>query len=229
MNDMAQDLWPQGGSARRVDATRDRLLSAAGRLFNERGYAGTSMRAVTAEAGVSVSAANYHFGSKRALLHAVCEREIGELNEERLAALDALDDRFAPAAPPLEEVLRAFFRPALRPAESGSRGAPREVAARLCAAPPEVSRELRERLFGPLARRMQGALAAALPAADPGRLTLALEFAVGAMLHTVVGRVEAAHSPGAQALAEEDVLDQLTTYCAAGIRAQVADRPGTGA
>ena len=48
--------------------TRERLLDAAERIFAERGFEGASIRAVTQAAGASVSAANYHFGSKEALL-----------------------------------------------------------------------------------------------------------------------------------------------------------------
>ena len=47
--------------------TKTRLLDAAERLFAERGYEGSSMRAITKEAGASVSSANYHFGSKDGL------------------------------------------------------------------------------------------------------------------------------------------------------------------
>ena len=226
MNQTASDDWPEGGSSvRPVDATRERLLEAAGRLFTERGYAGTSLRAVTAEAGVSVSAANYHFGSKQALLHAVCERHIGWLNEERIDALDALEARFAPDIPPLEEILRAFFRPVLRARGLEPRRDPREVAARLYADPPEISRELREKLFGPLSRRMREALAASFPGADPGQLGLAFEFAVGAMVHTAVSHLAMLDPDADRGVHNEELVEQLTVYCAAGIRAQVAAGP----
>ena len=51
-------LLPSGDvpAPRRADDTRDRLLHAAERLFAERGFEGTSMRAVTQAAGSSVSA-----------------------------------------------------------------------------------------------------------------------------------------------------------------------------
>jgi AcrR family transcriptional regulator len=47
-----------------MTSTKDRILDAVERLFAERGYAATSLRIVTAEAGVNLAAVNYHFGSK---------------------------------------------------------------------------------------------------------------------------------------------------------------------
>ncbi len=54
---------------RRLDpqATRDRILAAARRIFAERGFAGTSMSLLARETGVTQSLIHHHFGSKRDL------------------------------------------------------------------------------------------------------------------------------------------------------------------
>ena len=49
--------------------TKERLLDAAEHVFAERGFEGTSMRAVTQAAGAAVSAANYHFGWSQSGCH----------------------------------------------------------------------------------------------------------------------------------------------------------------
>jgi AcrR family transcriptional regulator len=51
-----------------AEQTRLLVLAAARKLFEERGYAGTSMAAVADEAGVSPESVYAHFGSKRSLL-----------------------------------------------------------------------------------------------------------------------------------------------------------------
>lgn len=51
-----------------TDATRQRLLQAALRLFGQRGYARTTTRALAAEAGVNEVTLFRHFGSKKNLL-----------------------------------------------------------------------------------------------------------------------------------------------------------------
>jgi AcrR family transcriptional regulator len=59
--------------ARRAAETRGALLDAARKLFVERGWAGTGMRDVAAEAGVATETLYVHFASKRALLQAVVD------------------------------------------------------------------------------------------------------------------------------------------------------------
>ena len=51
--------------------TVERILDAAEQLFAEKGFAETSLRLITSKAGVNLAAVNYHFGSKKALIHAV--------------------------------------------------------------------------------------------------------------------------------------------------------------
>ena len=66
--------------------TKQRLLDAAELLFATHGFEGTSMRAITQAADTSLSAANYHFGSKQALIEAALVRRIEPLNRRRLEA-----------------------------------------------------------------------------------------------------------------------------------------------
>lgn len=60
---------------------RDQIVAAAARLFLERGYAATSMDAVTQEAGVSKATVYAHFPSKADLLGAIvrCRCEENEV------------------------------------------------------------------------------------------------------------------------------------------------------
>lgn len=53
------------------EATRERVMAAAGELFAERGFRGTTMRAIADRAGTNLAAANYHFGSKQRLYREV--------------------------------------------------------------------------------------------------------------------------------------------------------------
>ncbi|MCF8111945.1 MAG: CerR family C-terminal domain-containing protein [Desulfobacteraceae bacterium] len=51
--------------------TRQRLLEHAEKLFAEKGFAGVSVREITAMAGCNLAAVNYHFGGKQKLYLAV--------------------------------------------------------------------------------------------------------------------------------------------------------------
>lgn len=61
--------------ARDAETTRRRILSVALALFRERGFAGTTMRRIAEEAGLSLGAAYHHFESKQAIVAAFYEQQ----------------------------------------------------------------------------------------------------------------------------------------------------------
>jgi TetR/AcrR family transcriptional regulator of autoinduction and epiphytic fitness len=64
-------------SARRrqqAEETRRAILDSAGRLFVERGYAGTSVEAIAREAGVAVQTVYASVGGKQSVLRAINDR-----------------------------------------------------------------------------------------------------------------------------------------------------------
>jgi AcrR family transcriptional regulator len=95
-----------------AEDTRERILDTAERLFAERGFDGTSIRDVTAQAGVNLAAVHYHFHSKEALLAAVLARMAGPTNAERLRLMREVESK--PGGPDLADLLRAFLLPELR-------------------------------------------------------------------------------------------------------------------
>ena len=58
----------------RAQATRQRFLTVATRLFADRGYEGTSIEAILEEAGASRGSLYHHFPGKDALFEAVLIR-----------------------------------------------------------------------------------------------------------------------------------------------------------
>ncbi len=93
--------------------TQSRLLDAAERLFAEHGYSGASVRGIVAAAEVDLGAVRYHFGTKAELFCAVIARRLVPLNDERARRLDGLEERAAPSAAGVEDILRAFIEPAV--------------------------------------------------------------------------------------------------------------------
>lgn len=67
------------------DITRERILKAAERLFADRGYEETSVRAIVAKARVNQAAINYHFGGKDGLYREVLRTAFRALTEQQLA------------------------------------------------------------------------------------------------------------------------------------------------
>jgi AcrR family transcriptional regulator len=217
---------PEGG---RGAETRERLLDAAERIFAERGFEGASIRAVTQAAGASVSAANYHFGSKEALLRETLLRRVGPINERRVARLDALEEAAAGRPLELETIVEAFLRPVFEEhaASVDATNRFRQVAARLYSDPPEVVATMKRELFGPIVTRFVGAIAAALPDKKQEEIELGFQLTVGVMVHVISGHLVTtplSEDGGCECwtsrLSDESVLQQMISYVVAGLRAE---------
>jgi len=98
--------------------TRERLLEVAERLFSERGFAATSVRHITAEAGCNLAAVNYHFGGKDQLYEEVFRRRLEATREQRLASIRQTVE----GSPSLEALLRSFATAFLEPFVTTSEG-----------------------------------------------------------------------------------------------------------
>jgi len=76
--------------------SRDRLLDAAAKIFRERGYVATTMRAIAKEAGIEAGSIYYHYGSKEELISAVLDFGITALLESLKKAIADLPLRTSP-------------------------------------------------------------------------------------------------------------------------------------
>lgn len=88
--DIPEDERAADGRPRRArgEQTRQLILETALRLFRERGYAETTMRAIAKEAGVAVGNAYYYFDSKEHLIQGFYDRN---QSAHRLAAERVLE------------------------------------------------------------------------------------------------------------------------------------------
>src|SRR6187401_3377009 len=90
-------------------ATKARILDAAETLFMEQGFEGTSLRAITAAAGVNLAAVNYHFGSKEELFEAVLTRRLDPMNQQRVDLLSRYEVEAGGEPVRCERILSALF------------------------------------------------------------------------------------------------------------------------
>jgi AcrR family transcriptional regulator len=164
--------------------TKDKILDAAERLFGRDGIEATSLRTITAEAGVNLAAVNYHFQSKDALVWSVVARRMGPLNERRLALLDAYESVAGDGPLPLDQVLDAFLRPVVEISRSHAREfAP--LMGRMYTEPGEFMERVYKDHLRPVATRFIQAYQRALPGMPLVELLWRLHFSVGVMAHTL--------------------------------------------
>jgi len=210
--------------------TRDRILEVAERLFAEHGFAASSLRTITAEAGANLAAVNYHFGSKDGLVREVLSRRVDPLNRERLALLEHAMESAGHEGPPLERIVDAFVGPALRMSQDPEQGG--RVFMRLfghaMSQPDPQLREFITGKFGVVAQRFHAALSRALPALDGCEVYWRMLFMVGSMVHTMA-MADQLHALTCGMCDARDLAGtrrRLVAFVAAGLRASV---PPSGA
>jgi len=163
-------------------STRERILGVAETLFARHGFAGASLRQVTAAAKVNLAAVNYHFGSKESLIEEVFRRRLDELNRQRLAALATVEA----GEPTLEDVLDAFIRPALEQSMDAAGGAAFvRVLARAYAEHDERLRKFLSDNYGHVLREFAVAFGRLLPHLEKEELYWRLDFITGALTHSM--------------------------------------------
>lgn len=206
----------------RVD-TVDRILDTAELLFAEKGFAETSLRAITSKAGVNLAAVNYHFGSKEALIQAVFERFLTPFCNALTERLEDMEQEGGTVT--LERLLSLVAVIGI-----GAHGTdPRRVAVffRLSGlaysqAQGHLRRYLRDR-YGSLFKRFLRLLSASTPDVPPMEIYWRVHFALGAAIFTMSGMdslLAICKSDFDTDLTAADVNQRLLDFIVGGVRAE---------
>ena len=215
--------------------TRTRILDAAEELFMQHGFGGTSMRQLTAKAGVNLAAVNYHFGSKDALVEAVFRRRLDPMNAGRIAELDRLEKAAAGVskegavgalAP--EAIIRAFVGASLRMIEDAKCGGRNfiRLLGRTYTDPQKHIRALIGQLYAPAMERFKNAFERSLPQMPRDELVWRIHFMFGTLAYTLAATDTVQLIAGCK---PEDRYDarlleaRLTAFLAAGLLAPLHD------
>lgn len=127
-----------------IDATRVRLIEAAGEIFAEHGYQSATVRDICAHAGANIASVNYYFGDKIGLYVAVLRDAIGSAEPEEVQSP-------ASGLEMPEDALRQFItRMLLRTCMAGERRAWHfRIMAHEMSQPTEVLSRVVEEIIGP--------------------------------------------------------------------------------
>ncbi|PVZ20212.1 MULTISPECIES: TetR/AcrR family transcriptional regulator [unclassified Pseudomonas] len=204
--------------------TVERILDAAEQLFADKGFAETSLRVITAKAGVNLAAVNYHFGSKKALIQAVFSRFLGPFCASLERELEARACEPESAAS-LEELLEMLVDQAMA-VEPRSHNDLSIFMRLLGLAFSESQGHLRrylEDMYGKVFRRYMLLVHQAAPNVAPLELFWRVHFMLGAAAFSMSGikalRAISENDFGVDTSIEQ-VMRLMVPFLAAGMRAE---------
>ena len=195
----------------------------------EHGFEATSLRLITAAAGVNLAAVNYHFGSKEELFQAVLTRRLDPMNQARVALLDRFEARGGAGA-----ARRASASSTRCSFPRSSSPAIRRAAARIscaCSAartpiPAPFIRQFLSEQYALMIARFKAAFGRALPHLPRKELSWRLHFIMGALSYTLAGtdalKIIAELNP-LETDNDEILLRRLAPFLLAGLTAPLPD------
>ena len=167
------------------DHTRAAILTAAERLYADRGFADVTLRDIVAAADVNLAAVNYHFGSKDELIAELFVTRSLATNRERLNLLKMAEAEGGGRAG-IDAILRALVGPTLYgclgPDRERSTAARFMIRASIETVPP--IRRIKNREIDHL-RKFAAAMRRSLPDRAEVELYWSLHFAL-AMAHQTI-------------------------------------------
>jgi AcrR family transcriptional regulator len=198
------------------EITREQILKAAERLFADRGYEQTSIRAIVAKARVNQAAINYHFGGKEGLYREVLRTAFRALTEQQLAHAQEMRGMSR------EDALGEFIRYQLHPLMERD-----ELSRHLrifnweAVRPTPVYRKLMSEETAPFRALAVDLVRRFLPEADQSTLIMAAVWLVG-QCHIFIRSREQLASPPASLALDEAMIERLTKLVSAWALAGLA-------
>ncbi len=207
-------------------STKDRIAQATELLFLQRGYEGTSLRAITTEANVNLAAVNYHYGSKEELFTKLLTERLDPLNDERAARLDSLKAKGFDREHRVEQIIATLFLPALSLARDPAQGGPDflRFIGRAYADPSDFVRKLLAERYAATNLKFKQAFGEALPGLAEHDLAMRLNFILDAVSSTLASEDVRRVLGGLQSERADDdlnLLAYLAPFLGAALRAAV--------
>ena len=199
---------------------QDRLLDAAEELFCEKGFAGSSIRDITAAADCNIAAVNYHFSGKDNLYVEVWRRLLIRMREARIEAVGRV---MAGDNPSLEDVVRAFAESFFGP--SGDESTPprlmKLMAGEMLDHHVPVNMFIEE-LLVPTITVVSEALCTISPRLDKSKLSLIVFSIAAQMVHVAHSSLfDCRDNPEMPMCNLAELMDHIIKFSVEGIRGYV--------
>jgi AcrR family transcriptional regulator len=209
---------------RQDSATASRILDSAIELFAERGFSDVTVRDIAERAEANPAAISYYFGAKEQLIRHAIRSVVAPLNEQRLKALDAVEQSGRCS---LRDIARAFIGPTVE-ACMISRGPERHYARILLhafALRQQFVDDAMSEQTDRIALRFVEALAKSSPGRSRARMFWCFDFMVGATMHILLDgsrghRLRRLSSGAADTGDSQAVTEELLDFVTAGMAAE---------
>jgi len=200
--------------------TKERILDSAEYLFANKGLRDTSVRDITTQADVHLAAVNYHFQSKDGLVKAVMQRRIAPLNRQRLELLEEFEQQFGRDSVPIEDALYALLSPGIKMCFEKPHFL--KIAGQIVSHPDEEICVILASHFEDVFSRFKDVFVISLPHVSEEELMWRIHFLIGSMIHTWTNHswLERYSSGFCEPREQEEVINRLIAFCAAGLKAE---------
>ena len=200
--------------------TRARLIEATARLFSLHGYNGLTLRSVTKEAKANLAAANYHFGSKDALVLEMLHERIKPINERRLELLEEEKSK-SPLQPlSVSQIFYTLIHPIGEEISksANSRCSLAQLVARTFTEPTEFIERMHHRFFSQIAEIYHRELSLIFPNQPAKEIYWHLHLAVASMLGALAQhrRLEDFTKGMCKEDQVDEMIDRLTKFVSHG-------------
>lgn len=199
-----------------------RLLDYSEILFSESGYAGTTVRDISAKSNINQALINYHFQNKRGLFLAIFARRGKILSDERLALLSNFRKESGKQPIPLKNLLYAFVYPPLRLAgESAGGRAFVKLQARLHNEPKDIETTLRQEYYDKVSLEFMDEFHRTLPHISRESIAWRMIFIMGLYIYVAsnTGRLEVISENKCQGSNWQEALGEILNFCEHGFLA----------
>lgn len=196
---------------------KDRILDVAEELFALHGYDGVSIRQIASAAEVDVALANYHYGKKIELFHAVFDRRAQLLSDTRREVLQSHQGKKLS----LEQIIEAFLLPLKMAQQTGDPGW-RNYLALLAyvMTSPVWNKELLAKVFDQRVNEFIDGLRLALPNADDEKIHWCYQYMSGALALTLAqtGRIDRLTNNQCHSTDFDTAYELMVPFLAGGFR-----------
>ena len=194
-----------------LDATKLRLLEAAGEAFADKGFEGAKIRSICTRAGVNNAAVNYHFGDKEQLY-------VQAVLEAHRCGTELLPEEEGTDADQLRRYIHHFLSNVLSLSRENSWH--HALILREMLRPTSASEILVRESIRPRFQRLMGILGRICPEAEERRLHALAFSVIGQCLHYRVAGAVSVQLVGAEAYGRLDLnflTEHITSFCLAAL------------